>query len=87
MNGRAEALAGLGREKEALAELDALLAGHPDFAVGWWTKAAILARRGDREQARELAEQALRLATPAVATEIRADPALAGLLPSTNQSR
>ena len=78
-NGRAETLSSLGRDDEALAELNTLLAADPNFVLALWTKAAILARRGDVAQARDLAQRAIVLASPSVAVEIRSDPALVGL--------
>lgn len=86
-NGRAEALAASGREKEALVELDGLLADDPGFVLALWTKAAILARRGDVAEARALAGRALELASPATAAEIRADPALAELLSNNGEDK
>lgn len=79
-SGRAEALAALGRDDEALGELDSLLRARPDFVPALWTKAAILARGGQTDEARRLAERAIELAPPSTADEIRADPALRGLL-------
>lgn len=88
-NGRAEALAALNRTDEALAELDRLLADDPDYVLALWTKAAILARRGDRPQALELARRAIVLAEQAgstsIADRIRTDPALAELLSPGNE--
>ncbi|KPL05519.1 hypothetical protein AMJ85_11765 [candidate division BRC1 bacterium SM23_51] len=86
-NGRAEALAALGREKEALAELDSLLVDDPDFVLALWTKAAILARRGDIAEASDLLNRALELAPPDTAAEIRADPALTQVLPAETKEK
>ena len=52
---------------QALVELDALLAGDPNFVLALWTKAAILARRGDVTEALPLLHRALELASPATA--------------------
>jgi tetratricopeptide (TPR) repeat protein len=79
-SGRAEALAALGRDSEALDELNATLRAFPDFVPALWTKAAVLARRGDTTEALQLARRAIALAPPATAAEIRADPALKAML-------
>jgi superkiller protein 3 len=78
-NGRAEALAALGRPDEALAELNGLLDDDPDFYLALWTKATILAPADRRAEARSLALRAIELAPPAVADQIRNDPDLAGI--------
>jgi tetratricopeptide (TPR) repeat protein len=86
-SGRAEALAALGRDDEALDELDRLLHVHPNFVPALWTKAAILARRGETTEARNLALRAIELAPPATAAEIRADPLLKDLLSPKSQQK
>jgi len=84
-SGRAEALAALGRDTEAMAELDGVLDADPNFVPALWTKAAILARRGESDQARDLAQRAIALAPAATAAEIRSDPALARLFSSDDK--
>ncbi|MBM3333507.1 hypothetical protein FJY63_02485, partial [Candidatus Sumerlaeota bacterium] len=74
------ALAALGRDGEALAELDRLLAEAPDFVAALWTKAVILARRNETDQARDLARRAIERASPATAAEILADPIIRSIL-------
>jgi tetratricopeptide (TPR) repeat protein len=58
----ATALSGLGRDDDALAVLDPLVAREPGYAAGQITRAHVLLRKGDPRAAAAAAEQATRFA-------------------------